>query len=120
MCGVGGFGGAAGAKWSRHQNLAFVKLLETVAGPSETARFKGRRYPMRLKEASRTNLSCAVLLALALMVPADAFAQSSGNGLSDLFGNIFSGPKAAGPAASAPGADGAPPPWSGEDGASGH
>src|SRR5689334_17761087 len=54
-----------------------------------------------------------------------AFAQQSGNGLSNLFG-IFSGPKSDAPAQqpTAPGNPGAVPagsiPWSGEDGASGH
>ncbi|MBR0691768.1 lytic murein transglycosylase [Bradyrhizobium lablabi] len=75
---------------------------------------------MRSSDTSRIGLSCAILTALALLLPANAFAQSPGNGLSDLFGNIFSGPKATAPAQSAPGPDGAPPPWSGEDGASGH
>src|SRR5581483_7571538 len=62
----------------------------------------------------------AVMVASALLA-GPVHAQSSGNGLSNLFGGIFSGPK---PDASAqqpqpPGTPG-PLPWSGEDGASGH
>src|ERR1700753_3677109 len=68
------------------------------------------------------------LIAIALtsaLLAAPAHAQSSGNGLSNFLGGIFSGPK---PDASAqqpqgtqqqPGTTG-PLPWSGEDGASGH
>jgi membrane-bound lytic murein transglycosylase B len=52
------------------------------------------------------------------MVSSQALAQSSG--LSDLFGNIISGPKSGtSQPQAAPGPDGSPP-WSGEDGASGH
>jgi lytic murein transglycosylase len=73
--------------------------------------------------------AAALLLAGALLA-GPVHAQSSGNGLSNLFGGIFSGPKpdaqqqpqAAPGAPGAPGASGASgaPPWSGEDGASGH
>src|ERR1700689_5892792 len=51
----------------------------------------------------------------------EASAQSSGGGLSNLFGNIFSGPNSGAPAQpqATPGS-GAALPWSGEDGASGH
>ena len=67
-----------------------------------------------------TRLAVTLLLASALSA-APALAQSSGNGLSNLFGGIFSGPKqdpAVQPQAT-PGTTG-PLPWSGEDGASGH
>jgi len=69
-----------------------------------------------------TNRTGAIIFAAALLVSGQARAQSSGNGLSDLFGNIFSGSKSATPGQpqATPGPDGAPPPWSGEDGASGH
>jgi membrane-bound lytic murein transglycosylase B len=75
--------------------------------------------------ATRT---AAIAVALALSGEARAQsqpAQSQGNGVSNFFGNIFSGQKSATPpqpqAAPAPdGAPSAPPPWSGEDGASGH
>src|SRR5260221_6098484 len=51
----------------------------------------------------------------------EALAQSQGgNGVSNFFGNIFSGQKSAPQPQAATGPDGAPPPWSGEDGASGH
>src|SRR5689334_16517241 len=63
----------------------------------------------------------AGILCCALAPP--AFAQQSGNGLSNLFG-IFSGAKSDAPQSTAPGSTGAMPtgsiPWSGEDGASGH
>lgn len=55
------------------------------------------------------------------MLAGPALAQQSGNGLSSLFGGIFSGLKSDAPPAQAavPGAAGAIP-WSGEDGASGN
>jgi len=57
----------------------------------------------------------------ASLLATPALAQQSGNGLSSLFGGIFSGQKsdAPPPQAAVPGATG-PIPWSGEDGASGH
>src|SRR5581483_8384675 len=62
----------------------------------------------------------AVMVASALLA-GPVHAQSSGNGLSNLFGGIFSGPKpdASAQQPQAPGTTG-PIPWSGEDGASGH
>src|SRR5262245_52826258 len=57
------------------------------------------------------------MIAAALLLPACAHAQAQ-NGLSNLFGGIFSGPNPA-PSQPAPGPGGAQP-WSGEDGASGH
>ena len=60
-------------------------------------------------------LAGAMMIAALLQVPAPAAAQ---NGLSNLFGGIFSGPNPA-PAQPASGPGGAQP-WSGEDGASGH
>jgi membrane-bound lytic murein transglycosylase B len=63
-----------------------------------------------------------VLFAAALLVSSAADAQSSGNGLSNLFGNIFSGQNSTAPAQpqASPGEGSGPLPWSGEDGASGH
>jgi membrane-bound lytic murein transglycosylase B len=61
-----------------------------------------------------------VIIAAFLLLAGPAFAQTSGGGLSDLFGNIFSGSKSATAPQAQGGGDGAPPPWSGEDGASGH
>jgi lytic murein transglycosylase len=61
------------------------------------------------------------MILAALLFPADARAQGS-NGLSNLFGGIFSGPGPS-PAQPAPGPDGAQQGvqrWSSEDGASGH
>jgi lytic murein transglycosylase len=62
----------------------------------------------------------AVILAAVLLVSGEARAQSSGGGLPNLFGNIF-GQKSTttAQAPSSPGTSAAPP-WSGEDGASGH
>src|SRR6202035_95638 len=63
----------------------------------------------------------AAVVAAVLLVSGLANAQSPGNGISNLFGNIFSGQKSATPAPSAPGStSSAALPWSGEDGASGH
>src|SRR5882757_3009921 len=73
---------------------------------------------MRATGTGKSRRAGAIIFAAALLVSGDAHAQSSGNGLSDLFGNIFSAPSAQ--PQTAPGPDGAPPPWSGEDGASGH
>src|SRR5260370_1488414 len=73
-----------------------------------------RRGPLAKMRASATVLAAALLLSGA------AHAQSSGGGLSNLFGNIFSGPKSGTAPQATPGPDGSPPPWSGEDGASGH
>ncbi|MHC2246615.1 lytic murein transglycosylase [Bradyrhizobium elkanii] len=74
---------------------------------------------MRAMGTSRTKLFGASLIALALLLPGSAQAQSAGNGLTNLIDSIFSGPNATPPQA-ATGQDGAAPPWSGEDGASGH
>ncbi len=60
----------------------------------------------------------AALIAAPLLV-SPACAQSSGGGLSNLFGGIFSGQKSDAPAAATTVAPGSIP-WSGEDGASGH
>src|SRR5207248_1893118 len=59
-----------------------------------------------------------VIFAAALLMSGAAHAQSPGAGLSNLFGNIFSGPNSSPPAA--PQSGSGPLPWSGEDGASGH
>ena len=69
--------------------------------------------------AAMNKRSGAILVAAALLlfaVSREASAQS--NGVSNFLGNLFSGQKSA-PVQAAPGPDGAPP-WSGEDGASGH
>src|ERR1700712_3058743 len=81
----------------------------------------GRGTPM----ARRTGtilLAAALLLSGEVLLSGKAWAQSSGGGLPNLFGNIFSGkPTAAtAQAQTAPATGSAPPPWSGEDGASGH
>ena len=67
----------------------------------------------------------AVLLAATLLWCGEARAQSSGGGPLDFLGSIFNGSKAGqtppgAPAQAALPASGAPLPWSGEDGASGH
>jgi membrane-bound lytic murein transglycosylase B len=63
----------------------------------------------------------AAALVAAGLLAGPAHAQQSGNGLSNLFGGIFSGPKSDAPPQqpAVPGNTG-PIPWSGEDGASGH
>jgi len=62
----------------------------------------------------------AALVASSLLA-CPAHAQSTGGGLSNLFGGIFSGQKSDTPPASAPGSvPSGSIPWSGEDGASGH
>src|SRR5438445_11776026 len=63
-----------------------------------------------------------VMFAAALLMSGAANAQSAGGGLSNLFGNIFSGPNSPSPAQpqTPPGSGSAALPWSGEDGASGH
>lgn len=68
------------------------------------------------------NRTGAALLAAALLLSGEARAQSTGGGLPNLFGNIFTAKQADAPSQpqATPGTDGAPPPWSGEDGASGH
>jgi membrane-bound lytic murein transglycosylase B len=58
-----------------------------------------------------------MIIAAALFVSNQALAQSTGGGLADLLGNLFSGAK---PAPQASIGDGSAPAWSGEDGASGH
>ncbi|MBR0874181.1 lytic murein transglycosylase [Bradyrhizobium tropiciagri] len=73
---------------------------------------------MRSTGTSRTSRVGAILIALPLLLPAAASAQSAGNGLTGLIDSIFSGSNA--PPQAATGQNGAPPPWSGEDGASGH
>ncbi|SIO21415.1 lytic murein transglycosylase [Bradyrhizobium erythrophlei] len=120
--------------WGRmgqKQNLAFVKLLETATRPSETG-FQADGHDMRLTGPSISKLAGAIIVTALLfsgqalffsegLFFSEALAQSrGGNGVSDFFGNIFSGPKSATPPQAATGPDGAPPPWSGEDGASGH
>jgi len=66
----------------------------------------------------------AAALVAAGLSACPAHAQSSGGGLSNLFGGIFSGQKSDAPAQGAAAAPGSIPsgsiPWSGEDGASGH
>jgi lytic murein transglycosylase len=76
-----------------------------------------------IREPKVRQLTAAALLLAGTLMTAPALAQSQGNGLSNLFGGIFSGPR---PDATAqqlqqgtPGTTG-PLPWSGEDGASGH
>jgi peptidoglycan lytic transglycosylase B len=71
---------------------------------------------------SRICRAGAVVLATTLLFAGETRAQSSGDGISNLLGNIFSGQKPAPPAQapSSPGTSSTPLPWTGEDGASGH
>ena len=82
---------------------------------------------MRLTDLTKSKRPGATMVAAALLffsgtlMYGDARAQSSGNnGVSNFLGNLFSGQKSTSPAQATPGPDGGPPPWSGEDGASGH
>jgi membrane-bound lytic murein transglycosylase B len=63
--------------------------------------------------------AAAAMLAATVLLAVEAHAQSSGDGISNFLGNILSGPKSGTPA-QPQAAPGAAPPWSGEDGASGH
>src|ERR1700704_1623209 len=89
----------------------------------------------RRTEPLANKRTSAVIIAAALLLCGEARAQSSGGGgLQNFFDNIFTGsiskgnqtaPSGQRPGASAqaqapPAASSAPPPWSGEDGASGH
>ena len=65
-------------------------------------------------------VTAAAMVAAVLLVSGAGNAQSSGGGLSDLLGNIFSGPNSTSPAQPQPPPGGGALPWSGEDGASGH
>ena len=77
---------------------------------------------MRRTGPSRSCRAGAVVLATMLLLAGDARAQSSGGGLPNLFGNMFSGsnPAPQAQAQAAPAASSTPLPWTGEDGASGH
>src|SRR5262245_19150561 len=85
-------------------------------------------HGMGRMERGMSNRTGALLIAAALVCSsgtsqAQSQNPSSGNGVSNFLGNIFSGPKSAPAPQAATGPDGsppAPPPWSGEDGASGH
>src|SRR5260370_23999703 len=87
----------------------------------------------RRMEPLANKRTSAVIIAAALLLCGEARAQSSGGGgLQNFFDNIFTGsiskgnqtaPSGQRPGASAqamPDTGSAPPPWSGEDGASGH
>ncbi|MDP1883175.1 MAG: lytic murein transglycosylase, partial [Bradyrhizobium sp.] len=72
---------------------------------------------MRRTGPSRFSRAGAIVLATTLLFAGETRAQSSGGGLPNLFGNMFSPPGQAQPA---PTASSTPLPWTGEDGASGH
>src|SRR5258705_3638587 len=74
---------------------------------------------MRLTGSSIVSGAGAAMLAATVLLAVEAHAQSSGDGISNFLGNIFSGPKSETPA-QPQAAPGDAPPWSGEDGASGH
>src|SRR5437879_2497225 len=115
------------ARAGRDNKIPSVKLLETVTGPFGLGLVATDGHGMGLMERAMSNRTGAILIAAALLCSCQAafvspsHAQSAGSdGISNFLGNIFSGPKS-GPAPQAtPGPDGAAPPWSGEDGASGH
>ena len=74
----------------RPQNFTFVKILATVTGPPD-AGFWPNRWDMMRPLAGLTG---ATMIAAALLFPLEARAQAA-NGLSNLFGGIFSGPNPA-------------------------
>src|SRR5215216_4333648 len=102
---------------SRHNKIPSVKLLETVTGPSDTGLVATDGHGMGLIERAMSNRTGAILIAAALLCSngpskAQSQAPSSGNGVSNFLGNIFSGPKSAPGPQATPGPDGGPPPWS--------
>src|SRR6266852_6051906 len=82
----------------------------------------GRQHMTWRTGPSKRSRTGAIVVAATLMLSGQACAQSPGGGLSNLFGNMFSGkvPETPAQPQATTGPDGAPPPWSGEDGASGH
>src|SRR4029077_2096722 len=82
---------------------------------------------MRWTGTAASKRSATIIVAMTLL-SGETFAQSSGNGVSNFLGNIFSSQKSATSpqAQAAPSQEGAPAPpsaplpWTGEDGASGH
>jgi membrane-bound lytic murein transglycosylase B len=79
-----------------------------------------------MTKQAMTHRTRAIAIAAALICSSQAalvgssHAQSGSNGVSNFLGNIFSGQKSAQAPQATPGPDGGPPPWSGEDGGSGH
>ncbi len=59
-------------------------------------------------------LTAAVVIAAVLLRTGEADAQSSGGGLSNLFGNVFSGQNSTAPVQPQTTPGSAAPPWSGE------
>ncbi|WP_394566346.1 lytic murein transglycosylase [Bradyrhizobium sp. 31Argb] len=74
---------------------------------------------MRRTGTATKSRTIAMIIAAVLLVSNQALAQSQG-GLADLLGGLFPGSKSSPPPEAAVGTDGSAPPWSGEDGASGH
>src|SRR3954464_2316858 len=81
------------------------------------AEFGADRFDMMISVAGLAKRAGATMVAAALLLPAHAQAQ---NGLSNLFGGIFSGSNPVPSQAPPGGAQTGAQPWSGEDGASGH
>jgi lytic murein transglycosylase len=95
--------------------------LETVTGPPESLNLTapggdGKKVMEPLMNAR----AALAVVAAAMLMSGAANAQSSGGGLSNLFGNIFSGSNSASPVQPQTSLGGGPLPWSGDDGASGH
>jgi lytic murein transglycosylase len=74
----------------------------------------------RLTGPSGNRRTGAVIIAAALLLGGGAHAQSPGDGIAKLLGNIFADQKSAPPAQPTPAVSSTPLPWTGEDGASGH
>ena len=88
-----------------------VKLLETVTGPSGAGLVAMDGYGMGLMERSdeqsnRRDANRGRAVVFQRPSQAQSQAPSSGNGVSNFLGNIFSGPKSAPAPQAAPGPDG--------------
>src|SRR5437899_6805014 len=87
---AGNKGGCVVRRKSRHRSPAFVKLLETGAGPCESGIFGQTGQGMkRLSVPSMIARAGALALAATLLSPAVAGAQSSGDGVGNFLNNLF-------------------------------
>src|SRR5690242_10068980 len=98
-----------GATKRRRARPAFVKLLETGAGPCESGIFGRTGQGMKRRtKISTIGRAGALVLAAVLLSQGSAVAQSSGDGVSTFLNNLFK-PGNNAQAPQAPGPGGAPP-----------
>ena len=112
-----------GSNGGNNKICAFVKLLETVTGPSETGFLRADGYDMRWTEAAMNKRAGAIVVAAALLFagPARRSRPAAATAFRTSSATSSPGQKSARRRRRPrPARDGAPPPWSGEDGASGH